>query len=353
MNLFIAILLVFALAGLCDKIFGGRWHLASAFDQGLNTMGSLCLSMSGIYCIAITFLNGQTALFQRLNEILPFDASILSGVLLAPDMGGFAIAGKIAASPELGMFSGLLLSSTLGCLLSFVLPIALGVLKEAETSLFMNGVLFGILTLPLGLFVGGWMLGLYIPVLIIHLCPVILLCLILAFALKLAPKFCLKALTILGLSIRILGLLLFAYLAAGIFFPQISVVEDTLLLEAQVIVLKITVVVCGSMVAVQLALTHCKGILRRTADVLHVNEYAAIGLFISLATSISMLPLYEKMDRRGKLLNAAFSVSGAFCLGGQLAFVSSVTDSSSVTAYLVCKLVGGIAAVLILCRRDG
>ena len=78
MNLFIAILLVFALAGLCDKIFGGRWHLASAFDQGLNTMGSLCLSMSGIYCIAITFLNGQTALFQRLNEILPFDASILS-----------------------------------------------------------------------------------------------------------------------------------------------------------------------------------------------------------------------------------------------------------------------------------
>ena len=107
------------------------------------------------------------------------------------------------------------------------------------------------------------------------------------------------------------------------------------------------------MVAVQLALTHCKGILRRTADVLHVNEYAAIGLFISLATSISMLPLYEKMDRRGKLLNAAFSVSGAFCLGGQLAFVSSVADSSSVTAYLVCKLVGGIAAVLVLYRRDG
>ena len=56
MNIVIGILLFFALFGAVDKIFLGKWGVAEAFDQGLATMGNLCLSMSGIYCIAITFL---------------------------------------------------------------------------------------------------------------------------------------------------------------------------------------------------------------------------------------------------------------------------------------------------------
>lgn len=69
-----------------------------------------------------------------------------------------------------------------------------------------------------------------------------------------------------------------------------------------------------------------------------------VGLIISLATCISMIPMMEKMDDRGKVMNAAFAVSGSFVLGGQLAFIASVEPPSVVSAFIAAKLVGGICA---------
>ena len=59
-----------------------------------------------------------------------------------------------------------------------------------------------------------------------------------------------------------------------------------------------------------------------------------------------MLPLFGRMDKRGKAVNAAFSVSGAFVLGGQLAFVSSLESSRVVAIYMISKLVGGLCAIV-------
>ena len=74
---------------------------------------------------------------------------------------------------------------------------------------------------------------------------------------------------------------------------------------------------------------------------LGVNEYAVLGLLANLVSNVSMLPLYSRMDVRGKVMNAAFCVSGAFIIGGQLAFVSGVAPEA-VGAFFACKLVGGI-----------
>ncbi len=65
--------------------------------------------------------------------------------------------------------------------------------------------------------------------------------------------------------------------------------------------------------------------------------------------SLAMAAVFERMDRRGKVLNAAFAVSGAFVFGGQLAFVSAAKDTI-IPAYVLSKLIGGITAgVLALC----
>ncbi len=48
------------------------------------------------------------------------------------------------------------------------------------------------------------------------------------------------------------------------------------------------------------------------------------------------------------MLNAAFSVSGAYMLGGQLGFVSSVSEPYTVTVYIVSKLVCGILSLAIM-----
>ena len=85
--------------------------------------------------------------------------------------------------------------------------------------------------------------------------------------------------------------------------------------EVLVIILKITIIVCGSLVAGRLVLAKCSRWLEWAASRLGVNEYAVLGLLTSLVSSVSMLPLYPRMDARGRMINAAFTVSGAFVSG--------------------------------------
>ncbi len=52
------------------------------------------------------------------------------------------------------------------------------------------------------------------------------------------------------------------------------------------------------------------------------------------------------MDRKGKILNAAFAASGAFVFGDHLAFTSAV-NPEMVLPIIVSKLTGGISALLL------
>ena len=53
MNFPIAVLLLCALIGLADKMIGGRFGLAEEFDRGMTRMGSLTVTMSGVYCFSV------------------------------------------------------------------------------------------------------------------------------------------------------------------------------------------------------------------------------------------------------------------------------------------------------------
>ena len=91
------------------------------------------------------------------------------------------------------------------------------------------------------------------------------------------------------------------------------------------------------------------GFIRRT---LRIWE-AVVGLFLSFIQSLAMLPLFSKMDKRGKVLNAAFSVAGAYVVGGQMTLVASLIPGNWVIAYMISKVLsGGLAVVLaVICLR--
>ena len=73
MNFPIAILLFCTMCGLVDKIIGGRFGLAEEFDRGMTMMGSLSLTMAGIYCFAVMLGRALAAILQTVS--LPFEAA--------------------------------------------------------------------------------------------------------------------------------------------------------------------------------------------------------------------------------------------------------------------------------------
>lgn len=207
MNPFVCIMLIFATIGLIDKILDNKFGLASAFDKGIITMGDFMLSISGFYCISIAFLRNNTEILNHLGDFLFFDPSILIGSLLAPDLGGYSIVEMISKDPNMIVFAGVLLTSTIGATISFQLPIFLNNLEKDDVPSFMQGIAYGLIVLPIVLILVG--LFLQIDSLMINMIPLLVLCILLLFMFFINLKLSVKILTIFANMIRILGYLFF------------------------------------------------------------------------------------------------------------------------------------------------
>lgn len=99
MNIFIAIMLVFAAAGLLDEILGGKLGLMPNFEKGLATMGGLAMSTVGFLRSELHMCR-PTRKRLRGGKAMPFDPALIPSCLLAPDMGALGMAQKLAATPR-------------------------------------------------------------------------------------------------------------------------------------------------------------------------------------------------------------------------------------------------------------
>ena len=68
MNFFILIMLFICLIGLLDKILNNRLGLVESFDRGINSMGSIAMSMISFYCIAITLIQNNVDVITNISK---------------------------------------------------------------------------------------------------------------------------------------------------------------------------------------------------------------------------------------------------------------------------------------------
>ena len=334
MNIFIAIMLVFAAAGLVDEMLGGKLGLMPNFEKGLATMGGLAMSTVGFFAIGVTYVQTHAEAIAEAAKHMPFD----------PALG---MAQKLAATPALAAFTGAMVAGSLGMTVGYQLPVFLAAVRKDEIGELMRGFIFGLIAIPSGLAVGGLMLGLPVRQLFFNMIPVLVLCMVLIAAFVLVPALTMKIMIFLGNAIRIFSFLLFGVAVFGIFMPKYAVVEDALIEEMLFMVLRMVIAACGGLVLSQVALKRLQKPIQRIGAVLGINEEAVVGLFLSFIQSLAMLPLFSKMDKRGKVLNAAFSVAGAYVVGGQMTFVASLIPGNWVTAYMISKVLsGGLAVAL-------
>ena len=86
--------------------------------------------------------------------------------------------------------------------------------------------------------------------------------------------------------------------------------------------------------------------LRAAGKRIGINEVSAIGPLLTLVNSIPMLETMKDMDKRGKVLNAAFCVTGAFMFGDFFGYVGAV-NASMLLPMIIAKLSSGIAAMVV------
>ncbi|MDY0236082.1 MAG: ethanolamine utilization protein EutH [Gudongella sp.] len=344
----------FSLLGGIDKLLGNKFGLGVKFDEGIKAMGSLALTIIGIYSLSPIIAKLMTPILTPMAKLLFTDPSVFISSVLATDLGAFNTSMELALDPQVGVFNGIILASMLGATISFTVPVAINLISANDFIFFSKGVLAGIITIPVGMLVAGFMLHVELIDIIFNILPVVIISSLIAYGLVKSLNKTIQVFNILGkvvLFISTIGFL-FGILNYGF---GISIIDGMLPIEDGVmLVFSISVVLSGAYPMLYIISRKFYKELNAISNKYGLDEYSLLGLVSSLASALPMMGIYSEMNNKGKVLNAAFAVSGSYVFGGQLGYVSSVAPHT-VNAFIVSKLVAaiaGIAVALYLIKKE-
>ena len=340
------VMAVFALIGGLDRILGNRFGLGDKFEKGFQMLGNVGLSMAGIICLAPVLASLLRPVVVPVFRLLGADPAMFAGSILASDMGGGALAMELTQDPQAALFGGVLCGSMLGATVDFTIPVAMGILAEADRPFLAKGILAGVVTVPVGLLVGGLVMGMPILRILGNLVPIVLVAGLIALGLWRAEDAMIKGFGIFGKGVIAL---ITVGLAAGIFqgitgitlIPGLAPIEEGFLTVGA-----IAIVLAGAFPLVAVLPRVLQKPLLKMGITLGINDTAAAGLLASLANSIATFTLLKDMDDRGKVVNVAFAVSAAFVFGDHMGFTAGFAPEV-LPAMIVSKLVGGVSAVIV------
>lgn len=341
-------MVLFMVLGGFDKITKKKFNLglADEFEEGFHALGALSLSMLGILSFAPVLTKILLTTVGPVYEFLGADPAMMAGSFLGMDMGAYSVAHEMTASEDVANFSGLLLGGMMGTTIVFTIPVAISILKKEDYSYLAQGILYGITTIPVGCIAGGLAAGYELSMILRNLVPIILFAGLIVLGLKLIPEKMIKGFKRFG---DFIVAMITAALVAAIIetLTGITIIPGMApLTEGFEIVGNIAIMLAGAFPMVCVITKKLKEPLRRLGSKIGINDVAAGGLVASMANNIPMCGMMKDMNARGKILNAAFVVSGTFIIGDDLAFTASV-NKEMILPVIIGKGTAGITAVAV------
>ena len=334
-EILIAIMAAFAVLGALDRIFGNRIGLGPEFENGILSLGSLALSMVGIISLAPVLAGLLRPVVVPVYRVLGADP-----------------AKELAGSPEAAKLGGLLVGAMLGATVVFTIPVALGILDPKDRPALAKGVLSGIVTIPVGVLVGGLVAGFPILMVLRNLIPIVLIALLIALGLWKWEGGMIRGFAVFGkiiVAIITIGLAaaLVESLTGLVLIPGMAPISEGLSIVGD-----IALVLAGAFPLVWAITKVFRKPLMKLGSLLGMNDTAAAGLIASLANSIAMFGMVKDMDQRGKVINVAFAVSAAFVFGDHLGFTAGF-DPEMLVPVILGKLAGGVTAIFVAMAITG
>lgn len=337
---------VFAVLGGLDYILSNRFGLGKAFERGIVTMGPLALAMTGMIVLAPFLAEVLSPVVLPVFNWMGVDPAMFAGSILACDMGGAPLADKLASDAQGAVLGGIVCASLLGATITFTIPVAMGIIKEADRSHAAKGILCGIITVPLGIFAGGLVAGIPALKVLHNLLPTLVPAVLIALGLWKFERIIIRLFTYFGkfmTALATLGLLiaLIQKFTDLVIIPSLAPVGDAFLVVGEIALL-----LAGAFPMMELIAKLLHKPLLALGRKMGVNEHSVTGFLTTTVNSIATFDSLGKMDPRGKVLNMAFAVSAAFVFGDHLAFTGG-WNPSAIPALIVGKLTAGATALVL------
>ncbi|MGG5462876.1 ethanolamine utilization protein EutH [Clostridium sp. B9] len=342
----LSIIAIFFVISGFDYINNNKLGLGEKFKEGMGAMGAIAISMVGIYSFSPLIGEVIGRLLTPIGELIGIDSAIFPSMFLAIDMGALGIAENISSNIEMYWISGVIIASTLGATISFSIPLALGIIDDKYIKDLSTGLLYGIMTIPVAPFLAGIFLGVNIKVLFINMLPLLIFVGILVYGMIKFKGKTINVFAKLGKVIQVVSIV--GLLILG--FCEIIGIESIGLIlpidEGLSVVGKIAIFLGGAYPLINLITIKFSKSLSKIGNKINLDEYSIAAFLGTLASNIILFQSFDKMKSRGRIALTAFSVSGAFVIGGQLGFVSLKTPEI-INIYILTKLISGFSALLL------
>ena len=339
------VMLFFALIGAADRAIGCRFGPGKAFEKGLEASGALILAMVGPVALAPMIAAYLAPLVTPFFRSVGIDPSIIAGLLMANDSGGWPLALALADDAAVGRLTGSVMGSTMGCAIMFSIPMTFILTPENKRPAAAKGLAIGLTTIPAVNLISGLMFGIPLIRLLLNLLPLILFAGLFIIGLLLFEPFTVKAVTVLG---YIMTAVLTIALAAAMVVKVLGLKIDNFgsFDDAMLIIGSIVIFLSGAFTILAILEKHCGRLFDRIGAAMGMDKTSVLGLLTSTVNAIPMFSMTKDMNDRGVTVNMAYLIPAAFIAGDHLAFQLSV-DVSAVLPFIIGKVAGGAAAIAI------
>ena len=334
-----------ALLGGLDHLLGNRFGLGKPFEEAFHLLGSIALSMAGIICLAPVVSHWLGRIIVPVFSLLGLDPGMF-GSILAIDMGGYQMAMDLCIDPEIGRYSGIVVSAIFGCTVVFTIPVGLGAVDPEDKPYFTRGILYGLIAMPVGLAAGGLLCGLSTGTLIRNLLPVLLVSLLLVIGLLKSPEILIRGFQCFAKGIEKLAV--FGLMAGAVRYMTGTegLSGMTPLTDAMEVVCSIAIVMLGSMPLAELLQRLLKQPFAWIGTHTGMNSVSTTGLLMGMVSVVPALAMIPRMDKRGKIVCGASVVCSASLFAAHLGFTIS-EEPELVTALMAAKLLGSAAGIML------
>ena len=132
MNVLTIITLAFSALGAIDYLIGNKIGIGKEFEKAFSLFCPMALSMLGMIVIAPAIGVWLEPAFDGFYNLFGIDPSIIPASLLANDMGGMPLSQSVCRSTDIGNYNAFVVSSMMGCVISFTIPFLLGLVKKKQ-----------------------------------------------------------------------------------------------------------------------------------------------------------------------------------------------------------------------------
>lgn len=376
-NYVLYLIMICAVLGAFAAIRNSESGLGKEFMEGIHATGYIFVPAAGIMA-SIPYLTVVIeSAFGPFFNALGADPALAATMIIASDMGGYQLAAALTASKEaliMAMITGFMGGATI----VFSIPMGLAMLDKRDHKYMALGIMSGILTIPLGVFIASllliasepmvrevvatsgeasYQLALGLGGILSNLLPILVFVVALALGLRFLPDLMIKGFIIFGrtMDAGIKLVLVFSIveyftgfftliLGGWGFDPIIADAEDqTRALETAGY---IGIMLAGAFPMVYLLRKYLGGPLERMGGKIGLGAVGSAGMLATIANILAMFRLVRLMPPKDKVINIAFGVCAAFLLGDHLSFTANFQPTIIVPVLIGKLSAGGIAVAL-------